>query len=283
MKIFLFATLLFFVSATPAQAQVVLSEVYPAPTSDEHEWIELYNQSNTPVSITGWKLLEHYANVSELTTFTEIYLEPYSFFVFELATNRLNNAEEEVSLVNESGTTVSSIHYYNSESQKSFSYAFSNTTEMSSTLILNSPTKNARNQSLPTPTPTVAPTSSPNSTNQPATQNSNSNQQNESASVAETTMIKTTTSPDTQDSSQILDSTEQNSDKSKKAVKNEQLALYHKIKAKLTKPSFIPVEKVGLEKRLPQLSYIVQKKVSKEGVISAIIGGSLLLFTGLLL
>lgn len=277
MKIILFATLLFFVCATPAQAQVVLSEVYPAPTSGENEWIELYNTSDVPVNISGWKLFDHFASTSELTTFTETQIEPYNFLVFELTTHKLNNSEEEITLQNQLEETVSSIHFSHSESQKSFSYLFIDNSTIGTSLQLTTPTKNDKNQLQSTPVPSNSPTPTTTTTNHTTnTSNQQSMAKNENA-------LSTSAEMNAQENSEATNTTSQATNTTKMSTAAEQIALYRKIKAKLTTPHFVAIEKEGLEKRLPQLSYIVQKKVSKEGVISAIIGGSLLLFTGLLL
>lgn len=240
--------------ATPAQAQVVLSEVYPAPTSEETEWIELFNTSDTTVDLSGWKLFEHFSSKNVLTTFTNVQIEPYAFIIFELPTNKLNNTEEKITLENSDTIEVSVIHYTNSESQKSFSFLFLSETQIGSTLQLVIPTKNAINQLEPiaTPTPTVIP--SP--TVQPTMQPTNSPLIPSTQIPAEPIITKTS---------------------------NQNLEHYQAISAQLKLPKPAKTEKEGIEKRQHQLSYIVQKKVSKVGVISAIIGGSVLLFIGFLL
>ncbi len=258
---------------TPAQAQVVLSEVYPAPTSEEREWVELYNTSQETVAISGWKLFDHFSSKSELVTFANVQIEPHGFFIFELPTNKLNNSEEKITLENTEAIEVSSLHFANSESQKSFSFLFSDTTTIGTTLQLNIPTKNTINQLEPTQTPT------PESTVLP---------QSPTPTVAPTTSLKALTMETTEPlnkaapltpSPEILLETISETPQ----TTNQKLELYRKISANLKLPKLVRIEKEGLVKRLPQLSYLVQKKVSKEGVISAIIGGALLLFTGLLL
>ncbi len=271
MKTLIFATLLFFLFATPANAQVVLSEVYPAPTSEEKEWVELFNTSAEIVDISGWKLFEHFSSKNELTTFTNLQIEPYGFIVFELPTNKLNNSEEKITLENSTTTEVSEIHYTNSESQKSFSFLFLSENEIGQTLQLGISTKNAINQLEPiiTPQPTSAP--EPSKTPLPQTEIAQITQQENTTATTKPIpppinlpvplSDKTTTTP----------------------IKNQKLEQFRAISTLLKLPKLGKTEKEGLEKRLPQLSYLVQKKVSKVGVISAIIGGSVLLFIGFLL
>jgi predicted extracellular nuclease len=265
-KILIFATLLFFLFATPAQAQVVISEVYPAPTSEEKEWVELYNTSDQIIDISGWKLFEHFANKNELVTFTDILIEPHAFFVYELTSNKLNNSEEKISLENIQIQEVSSLYYINSESQKSFSYLFTNNTTISEHLEITTPTKAERNPIYVVPTPTPTPTPSPSSTSTPTTSpsttetNTQAFNPNSVGTVLGQTELQPTPTPI-----------------------NKQLVLHQKIHASLNLPSLTRIPKKNLETYLPQLSYLVQDKISQQGVTNAIIGGSLLLLSGLLL
>ncbi|GIK84043.1 MAG: hypothetical protein BroJett025_06650 [Patescibacteria group bacterium] len=266
MKIFIFATLFFFWFATPARAQVVISEVYPAPTSEEKEWIELYNTSESSVDISGWKLFEHFSSKSELVTFINAQIEPHGFFVLELTSNKLNNTEEKISLENTQLEEQNVLHFTNSETQMSFSFLFSDETTISDTLEITQPTKGIKNPALAIQTPTPLPT--PSTVPQP------------------TTTVTPTPNPpkqSLQENSKSEATKELTEIDSNVDPKPTQIESYRKISQLLKLPSYLRVEKVGLEKRVPQLSYLIQKKVSKQGVINAIIGGTLLVCTGLLL
>lgn len=268
-KIFIFATLLFFLFATPAHAQVVLSEVYPAPTSEEKEWVELFNTTAEIVDISGWKLFEHFSSKNELVTFSDTHIEAHSFFIFELPTNKLNNAEEKVTLENNATTEISAIHYTNSESQKSFSFLFQSEIIMGETLQLGIPTKNITNALEPiiTPQPSTAPqsTAAPLPTELPQPQTQATQTENTEASA--------------KNAQPLLPSHQIQAE----PTINPNLQQYRTVSSQLKLPKLGKTEKKGLIKREPQLSYIVQKKVSKAGVISAIIGGTVLLFIGFLL
>lgn len=261
MKILIFATLLFFLCTTTANAQVVLSEVYPAPTSEETEWIELFNTSDVAVDISGWKLFEHFSNKNELTTFANIQIEPYGFIVFELPTNKLNNTEEKITLEDNLAITKSEIHYTNSESQKSFSFLFLSETLIGEILQLGIPTKNTKNPTEPVATPQVTVPPSPTNTPLPQTP------------VTLNTPLPTQSALPTAFIDQITTV----------PALNQKLEEYRAVSSALKLPKLVKTEKEGLQKRLPQLSYIVQKKVSKVGVISAIIGGTILLLIGFIL
>lgn len=271
MKIPLFATLLFFCCITQANAQVVLSEVYPAPTSGQKEWIELYNTSEETADISEWKLFEHFASKSELVKFTNTQIQPHEFLVFELSVNKLNNSEEKITLENTQSEEVSSLYFVNAVSEQSFSLLFLNETTIGTTLELSIPTPGFRNQIVVTPTPTPTPTQQPSA---PIEQvDSKNNTKNTVETSNEAAQIRNTISSETFAQTEIKERT----------ALNHALQLHKKLNNQLKIPEIIRIEKVGLEKRIPQLSYLVQKKVSNQGVISVIIGGSLLLFTGLLL
>ncbi len=242
MKILIFTAILFFLFATPAHAQVVISEVYPAPTSEEKEWIKVLNTGSETVDISGWKLFEHFSSKNELTTITDVILESGEIYTYTLESNKLNNSEEKVTLENLEHEEISSVHYTNAESQKSITFFSENT--------LNEDT-NIEPTAIPTLVPTTKKSSNP------------SNQQHE-------TQVENTQEGETH--------VEQTIPKI-----NKELELHKKVVSLLKLPSIEKIEKENLEKVLPKFSYIVQNKVSKTGVISAIIGGLLVLTTGILL
>lgn len=269
MKTLIFAILLFFILVTPARAQVVISEVYPAPTSDEKEWIELYNTSEESVDISGWKLFEHFSSRNELILFNldnfeNTNIEAKSFFVFELPSNKLNNSEEKISLENSDNEEVSSLHFSNSESQKSFSYLFLDQNIIGEVLEISNPTRGIINQIIliNTPTPTPEPTETPTPTTTPISSPETALPLT-SNTVSKTESIENTAVP--------------------KQIINKELEQYLATNKSLSLPTLKRIEKESLIKRLPQFSYIVQKNVSKQGVISAIIGGSLIIFIGFIL
>jgi len=53
-KLFIF--LLFFLTAVPAQAAVIINEIFPKTESPVQSWVELYNTGNESVSLNLWKL-----------------------------------------------------------------------------------------------------------------------------------------------------------------------------------------------------------------------------------
>lgn len=228
--------------ATPAHAQVVISEVYPAPTSEEKEWIKVLNTGSETIDISGWKLFEHFSSKNELTTITDVILESGEMYTYTLESNKLNNSEEKITLENLENEEISSVHYTNAEPQKNITF-FSEETPIGSTNI--EPT------AVPNVTPITKKSSNP------------SNQQHE-------TQVENAQEGETHVEQTI-------------SKINKELELHKKVVSLLKLPSIEKIEKENLEKVLPKFSYIVQNKVSKTGVISAIIGGLLVLTTGILL
>jgi hypothetical protein len=266
-----FGILLFFIFTTTAHAQVVISEVYPAPTSEEKEWIELYNQSEESIDIVGWKLYEHFSSKNELVIFNidnfeNTNIEGYEYFIFELPSNKLNNSEEKVSLENLINQEVSSLHFTNSESQKSYSYSFSDQFNISTVLKLNEPSKGYINQIIPDQTPTPSPSTIINQTPTPEPENP-----------------QPATPPDNPDNKTDNQTKDNENVIQKLEPINHKLNQYVSINKKLSLPTLTLIEKEGLEKRVPQFSYLIQKHVSKQGVINAIIGGTLIIFIGFIL
>lgn len=151
----------FLLFAQNDQPSIYISEVYPAPNSTESEWIELYNPTDSAVLLTGWQLFEHVSQTSKLVEFTEVTIPPSGFFVFELSSNKLNNSQEKVTLVQPDGTLHDSFEYSNSESEKSFSRLFQND-QITQNIAVTNPTKGEKNAQVPQPLQTpIASTPSP--------------------------------------------------------------------------------------------------------------------------
>lgn len=102
-------------------AQVIISEVYPSPTSEEKEWIELYNLGDTEINLNGYRLEDTISSASVLQTFTNQTIAPNSFYLHELASAKLNNAEDSVKLFDQNNNKIDQFDYKNAEQRQSFS------------------------------------------------------------------------------------------------------------------------------------------------------------------
>ncbi len=76
--------LIFLIAATPVLASVYINEFSSA---SDPEWIELYNNSDTAVDVTGWSLKDK-ANPAKPLTGS---IPAHGYFVFEYSGAWLNN------------------------------------------------------------------------------------------------------------------------------------------------------------------------------------------------
>lgn len=125
-----FIVLIFCITAAPSAYAMMITEIYydPEGTDAGHEWIEIYNDSNESIDITGWKLFE--ANVNHgLTAYsgdTIINSGEYAIIADQPATVvndfpeiatvfdsvfSLNNTGETIALKNQSLVVVDQIVY----------------------------------------------------------------------------------------------------------------------------------------------------------------------------
>lgn len=122
MKKTIFLSLLYlFILPQKINAQVIISEIYPSPTSEEKEWVELYNTGSTEINLNGYKLEDTLSSPSVLYTFTEQIIAPNSFYFHELATAKLNNVEDSVKLFDSNNQQIDQFDYKNAEQKQSFS------------------------------------------------------------------------------------------------------------------------------------------------------------------
>lgn len=114
------------VAAPLADTGVIVNEFMYAPSASEPEWLELYNRGDSPVNIGGWTIRD---NSTSSALFPDYLLAPGQYVVVtsdsaELYGARtvwsdvlsvllpgLNNAGDQILLVNSSGSTLDSIPY----------------------------------------------------------------------------------------------------------------------------------------------------------------------------
>jgi DNA/RNA endonuclease YhcR with UshA esterase domain len=99
---------------------VRISELYPAPASDEEEFIELENTGNTSVTLDGWTLADESGKTYVIT---DLAIEAGKFAVLEGQTTgiTLNNTGDVVTLANADGELRDSAEYEAADSQASWS------------------------------------------------------------------------------------------------------------------------------------------------------------------
>lgn len=104
-------------------AQIVLNELFPNPTgpsSEESEFIELYNLGSESISLNGFVLED---KAGKKFIMTDVTIAPHSYYVLTKAESgiALNNATETVSLKDPSGVLINTFSYTSTVNDKSFS------------------------------------------------------------------------------------------------------------------------------------------------------------------
>ncbi|MBI2009721.1 MAG: lamin tail domain-containing protein [Candidatus Chisholmbacteria bacterium] len=155
---------IFSVSFTPvfaADTDIVINEVLPNPSDDsseQNEFIELYNKGSEQVSLTNWTL----ADQVKTYTIGEITLAAGGFASFKKSDTSigLNNDGDSIELKNAGGSLIDSMSFGNSSNSEDRSWSrypdgtgsfFADTT----------PTENGANSVPPSPSPTPTPTPTP--------------------------------------------------------------------------------------------------------------------------
>lgn len=149
---------LFFCSALPVGAKIIITEVYSSPASGQSEWFELYNDSPDVASLSNWSAFDQLASPSLIYSFdkeSDLFLAPFEYKVFTLSTAKLNNTADGITLVNACEEVVDSMQYVQSSTNAQSWSLLSNTWQ------INSPTPGSANTPpLPSPTPSITPSPS---------------------------------------------------------------------------------------------------------------------------
>jgi len=168
----LLAFLIFIYFAKPVLASPIINEVYPRPNPDEKEWIELFNNSQEIIDLTGWILMDELSASSIIFQFNQgsedtWKIEPLTYVIIEIENSKLNNTADGVKLINTLGETIDQFEYTNAEQGMSFALV-TNSDQDQTSIILSVPSKG-----LPNPIPT-----SSNNTESEISDETNENAQN---------------------------------------------------------------------------------------------------------
>jgi len=133
----LFAFLLFAFGKMGAQNPVVINEImasnqtYITDENGENEdWIELYNTSNTEVSLSGWVLSDNPDNLTKWDFPTNTSIPAFGYIIIWAdedssqgplhANFKLSAAGEQLLLINNTGNTVQDISFGQQEADKGY-------------------------------------------------------------------------------------------------------------------------------------------------------------------
>ncbi len=135
---------------------IFISEVYPYPNKDEHEWIELYNSGDNEVILTDWKIDDIEAGGSSPHAFS-LTLPAKQYGAVSFSSSLFNNDQDSVRLLNFSGIEKDSMEYTNAKQGFSFGRQSNN----SDTYCLQLPSLNNQNNSCYETQPTKVQTQTP--------------------------------------------------------------------------------------------------------------------------
>ncbi|MBU4351029.1 lamin tail domain-containing protein [Candidatus Parcubacteria bacterium] len=108
---------------------IIFNEILPSPLGpdENEEWIEIYNQNNFIVNLSGWQISDSLGQVKAYSFPNNTTINAKSYLVINRPESKitLNNQEDELLIFNPDQEIVDSIHYKTAVSGQSFS-RFSN-------------------------------------------------------------------------------------------------------------------------------------------------------------
>lgn len=148
-------------------ADVVINEYLPnpsGPSSEDTEWIELYNTTTASFDLTGWQLDDQEGGSAPYILPSGTTIAGNSYLTFEKSVTGiiLNNTTDEVRLLNAASEAVEVYAYEETDEDSSFGRQSDGSDEW---ITFTTPSKNASNATgvvpTQTPTPTTEPTRTP--------------------------------------------------------------------------------------------------------------------------
>lgn len=149
-------------SASPTSTPAVNVSLSEFMANASPEWIELRNTSNTPKSLSGWKLRDSTDNSKNIPSTT---IPANGYYVFEFSSFLNNDSVDQVRIFDDANVLIDSTSYATTSNVYSWN--------KNSTWCLAVQSKGSSNNSCldatptPTPSPTGTPTLTPTPTNTP--------------------------------------------------------------------------------------------------------------------
>lgn len=104
--------------------QVFFNEILPAPAGadDTNEWIELYNQGQTEVNLTGWKIQDTAGTITTFIFPENTKITANGFLVLKRPETKitLNNDNDSLSLISPDDKVANSVFYQNAKAGQSY-------------------------------------------------------------------------------------------------------------------------------------------------------------------
>ena len=151
----------FFINKTAVLAStLVLNEIYANPVNEDDEFIEIYNLTDLPLEIGGYKLTDL---TNKPYIIPEATIAAKSFLVIKKLNFQLNNSgQETVTLKDKEGNTLDSFSYEGTKESTSFSRFPDGTGDwIAETPVTENSTNRVNPSPIPTPNSTLSPSPSP--------------------------------------------------------------------------------------------------------------------------
>lgn len=118
---------------------IILSEIMPYP-KDKEEWVEIYNNNESPCKISNWILDDEEGSGSSQYKFT-LEIQGFSYALIALPKNMFNNNSDIVRLINNNNQVIEIFRYDNAKE----GFSFAKERLENNFFCLQNPTPNAKN------------------------------------------------------------------------------------------------------------------------------------------
>lgn len=139
-------------SSTPSPPRLFINEVFAHPADDQPEWVEIYNDSDSRIDLTGWSI-DDIADGGSTPQSIAGTVPAHGYTAVDMTKSMFNNTDDSVRLIQPDGSVLEIFMYDHTESYLSWSRISIN----SLLFCIQSPTKGIANTPC-APTPTLTPT-----------------------------------------------------------------------------------------------------------------------------
>lgn len=139
---------------------IFISEVMVYPSTNEPEWVEIFNDNNEEITLVDW-FIDDVEDGGAAPKKFSLTISPFSYTSIEVTSSLFNNTGDEVRLLNNNKEIVDSFSYEASEKNISLG-------KQNNLFCMQTPTKNKKNNMCLEPTQNPTPTQKILITNTPA-------------------------------------------------------------------------------------------------------------------
>ncbi|OGE90167.1 MAG: hypothetical protein A3E29_03635 [Candidatus Doudnabacteria bacterium RIFCSPHIGHO2_12_FULL_48_16] len=103
----------------PVSSGLLISELYPEPSTSGQEFIELFNSGSQPLDLHGWQV----ADAASKYTFHSPIIEPGHYYVLLKSESNLalnNSGKETITVIDPAGQIISSLEYEDAPKNQSY-------------------------------------------------------------------------------------------------------------------------------------------------------------------